>query len=133
MPTWLSPLLIFLAGVGVVGLLVVVMLLATRPPANPEREHSAASVSTNPAWWSKSALSQDASPEGEAPPSPRANEWTHTAPEQPFSVDEAHHEMQQHRDCLLDNCNRKSAAFNVLVEAGRATTRKGSGRTPEAT
>jgi hypothetical protein len=45
---------------------------------------------------------------------------THQAPPTPFTVDEAHLVMQQHRRCLGEACARKRAAFRVLVHAGHA-------------
>ncbi|WP_067475441.1 hypothetical protein [Nocardia amamiensis] len=46
--------------------------------------------------------------------------WTHEAPGTPFSVDEAHVVMQQHRLCGADICARKKSAFRVLIAAGHA-------------
>lgn len=46
--------------------------------------------------------------------------WTHEAPDTPFSVDQAHIVMQQHRLCGADICARKKSAFRVLIAAGHA-------------
>ncbi|MFF0487870.1 hypothetical protein ACWDSJ_19430 [Nocardia sp. NPDC003482] len=53
--------------------------------------------------------------------------WPHEAPEEPLSVNEAHLTMQRHRGCLREECPRKRAAYQTLVEAGRI--RPDSGRT----
>jgi hypothetical protein len=45
----------------------------------------------------------------------------HEAPERPLSVDEAHREMQQHRGCRSDQCPRKQAARQTLIDAGHMT------------
>ncbi len=45
--------------------------------------------------------------------------WPHEAPERPLSVNEAHLTMQRHRGCLREECPRKQAAYQALVEAGR--------------
>jgi hypothetical protein len=42
----------------------------------------------------------------------------HAAPERPLSVDEAHREMQRHRECRADQCQRKAAARQTLITAG---------------
>lgn len=48
--------------------------------------------------------------------------WTagfpHDAPDEPLSVYEAQKTMQRHRACLRDECPRKQAAWQVLVDAG---------------
>ena len=54
--------------------------------------------------------------------------WPHEAPEGPMSVNEAHAAMQRHRSCRRDECPRKRAAYQALVEAGRI--RPDSGRVP---
>ncbi|MCM6774234.1 hypothetical protein NDR87_12200 [Nocardia sp. CDC159] len=54
--------------------------------------------------------------------------WPHEAPEQPLSVSEAHRTMQRHRGCLREECPRKQAAYQTLVEAGRI--RPDSSRAP---
>ncbi|WP_054816761.1 hypothetical protein [Nocardia arizonensis] len=43
----------------------------------------------------------------------------HAAPEQPFTVTEAHRQMQRHRECSADVCPRKHAARDILIRAGR--------------
>jgi len=53
--------------------------------------------------------------------------WPHEQPEQPLTVNEAHHTMQHHRACLREECERKQAAWEILVEAGRV--RPDPGRT----
>ncbi|MEV6559589.1 hypothetical protein AB0M22_27985 [Nocardia sp. NPDC051756] len=45
--------------------------------------------------------------------------WPHEAPEQPLSVSEAHWTMQRHCECRADECPRKAAARQALIEAGR--------------
>ncbi|MFC9874850.1 hypothetical protein [Nocardia salmonicida] len=42
----------------------------------------------------------------------------HSAPEKPFTLDQARRMMQVHRECDRDTCPRKMAAVNVLVGAG---------------
>ncbi|MEV6429306.1 hypothetical protein [Nocardia sp. NPDC051463] len=46
-------------------------------------------------------------------------EAAHRAPDKPFTIEEAHREMQCHRKCGVDACARKHSAQAVLVEAGR--------------
>ncbi len=53
--------------------------------------------------------------------------WPHEAPDHPLSVHEAHRAMQRHRNCLIDECPRKRAAWRTLIEAGKV--RPDSGRT----
>ncbi|GAA5041767.1 hypothetical protein GCM10023318_01180 [Nocardia callitridis] len=43
----------------------------------------------------------------------------HIKPTQPYTVEEAHHVMRQYVDCRVWDCQRKRAAWDVLVEAGR--------------
>jgi hypothetical protein len=43
-------------------------------------------------------------------------EWTCATPTHPFTLADAHHWMQAHRD---HDCARKRAAFDALVAAGR--------------
>ncbi|WP_139347827.1 hypothetical protein [Nocardia donostiensis] len=45
--------------------------------------------------------------------------WPHEAPDQPLSITEAHQAMQRHRSCLREECARKRAAWDTLVDAGR--------------
>ena len=52
----------------------------------------------------------------------------HTKPEQPYTVDEAHHIMRQYVACRRHECARKHAAWEVLVEAGRITPDSGRAR-----
>ncbi|MFD0366299.1 hypothetical protein ACFQZZ_33105 [Nocardia sp. GCM10030253] len=122
MPTWLSLLLAGLAGMGVIGLLAAVMLLAARSPDDQGRSSVATPAPGNhPTFPAASSLAQSAAPNGEVSQSIWPTSWTHNAPGQPFTVADAHREMQVHRNCRLDGCARKAAAFSVLVEAGRVT------------
>ncbi|MEV6319774.1 hypothetical protein AB0M45_01070 [Nocardia sp. NPDC051787] len=43
----------------------------------------------------------------------------HAAPEYPLSASEAHWTMQRHRGCHADQCPRKAAARQTLIDAGR--------------
>jgi hypothetical protein len=43
----------------------------------------------------------------------------HSAPTWSLTVDQAHYYMQTHRTCHAKDCDRKAAAWRVLVEAGR--------------
>ncbi|WP_330228211.1 hypothetical protein OHA40_18715 [Nocardia sp. NBC_00508] len=45
--------------------------------------------------------------------------WPHEAPDHPLSVSEAHWTMQRHRGCHVDECPRKAAARQALIDAGR--------------
>ncbi|MEV6772753.1 hypothetical protein AB0N05_29355 [Nocardia sp. NPDC051030] len=45
--------------------------------------------------------------------------WSHMPPEHPLDVQEAHRTMQQHRRCVVAECDRKAAAFRALIDAGR--------------
>ncbi|MBF6175907.1 hypothetical protein IU476_31035 [Nocardia blacklockiae] len=45
--------------------------------------------------------------------------WTHDAPAEPFTPNQAHKAMQQHRECPVEDCDRKRTAFQTLIEAGR--------------
>lgn len=40
------------------------------------------------------------------------------APDEPFTVAEAHSTMQQHIACRREDCPRKAAAYQTLVETG---------------
>ncbi|MCU1644572.1 MAG: hypothetical protein JWN03_4847 [Nocardia sp.] len=42
----------------------------------------------------------------------------HTAPVAPPSVDQAHEIMRLHRECVVNHCPRKLAAFEALTDAG---------------
>ncbi|RDI53896.1 hypothetical protein [Nocardia mexicana] len=44
--------------------------------------------------------------------------WPHEAPDRPMSVSDARHSMQRHRDCYREDCPRKRAAYQTLVDAG---------------
>lgn len=52
----------------------------------------------------------------------------HEAPSTPFTVDEAHRQMQRHRGCAIADCPRKEAAWQVLVAAGKVQPRFSSSR-----
>ncbi|MFI6571505.1 hypothetical protein [Nocardia fluminea] len=43
----------------------------------------------------------------------------HAAPEQMFTIEQAHREMQRHKDCSAIDCPRKQAARDVLIRARR--------------
>lgn len=43
----------------------------------------------------------------------------HSAPEVPFTVDQAHDAMRFHRECGAYYCPKKKAAFDALIAAGR--------------
>lgn len=120
MPTWLNLLLAGIAGLAAIGLLVGIMALATSLGRDPD-----SGIASGPAPGADpaSAPSTDESVSDIWPHS-----WTHDAPAEPFTADEAHHEMQVHRTCRLDGCARKAAAFQTLIEAGRVTP--DSGRMP---
>ncbi|BCK53416.1 hypothetical protein [Nocardia wallacei] len=45
--------------------------------------------------------------------------WAHQAPAEPLTTSHAHRIMQQHRDCPVQDCPRKSAAWYTLVRAGK--------------
>jgi hypothetical protein len=64
--------------------------------------------------WQLRALDQDPIMDTSLWP----NGWPHEPPDHPLSVPEAHQTMQQHRDCLREDCLRKNAAYNTLVAAG---------------
>jgi hypothetical protein len=49
----------------------------------------------------------------------RAVGWLHEAPDIPLTVPQAHLITQQHRDCQLEDCPRKRAAWQTLIETGR--------------
>ncbi|APE33882.1 hypothetical protein BOX37_07755 [Nocardia mangyaensis] len=111
MPTWLNLLLAGVAGVGAIALLASVVVMATRWPGDPG-----------------SASAARPAPGGDAGSTPPASDaasgiwpysWTHDVPDQPFTADEAHREMQVHRICRLDGCGRKAVAFQTLIDAGR--------------
>jgi hypothetical protein len=44
--------------------------------------------------------------------------WLHEAPDIAFTVPEAGQVLQRHRQCHIDRCARKSAAFRILLAAG---------------
>ncbi|RDI47023.1 hypothetical protein DFR68_10918 [Nocardia mexicana] len=67
------------------------------------------------------------SDEGEAPPhTVESLAYTHAAPGRGFTVPQAHRAMQQHRTCRREDCPRKRAAYQALVDARRL--RPDSGR-----
>lgn len=113
MPTWLNLLLATSAGAAAIALLASVVVMATRWPGDPGSTSAARPASG-----------------GNAGSTPSTNDaalniwpysWTHDAPDRPFTADEAHREMQVHRSCRLDGCDRKAVAFQTLIEAGRVT------------
>ncbi|WP_280269796.1 hypothetical protein [Nocardia wallacei] len=57
------------------------------------------------------------------PALPVAAGLSHGAPDHRLEVPEAHRTMQQHLDCTVADCPRKSAAYRVLVAAGRLKPR----------
>jgi hypothetical protein len=129
MPTWLSLILAGLAGICAVGLLAGVMLLAIRSPEDRDSGNNSILASNSesrlPAIESMAA---SAISDSGAASSIWPNPWTHDTPGRLLTVDEAHREMQVHRNCRLDGCVRKAAAFSVLIEAGRVkpdTSRQG--------
>ena len=75
--------------------------IVTRVQAERRREHRRAQVAH--------AADTNMWPDG----------WPHEAPDHRLSVLEAHRAMQRHRDCLIDECPRKRAAWNTLIEAGK--------------
>ncbi|WP_328410321.1 hypothetical protein [Nocardia sp. NBC_00403] len=54
----------------------------------------------------------------------RTDSWqlepSHRAPSDPYTPEQAHIAMQQHRDCGTDLCAAKHSAFWTLVDAGHA-------------
>ncbi|MGW4370790.1 hypothetical protein ACWEKT_34640 [Nocardia takedensis] len=123
MPTWLNLCLAAGAGVAAVGLLTAIVVMATRGSENTAEASGLDTDGPRPDPDSASGPASDESAADIWPPS-----WTHEAPAEPFTADEAHHEMQVHRTCRLDGCARKAAAFRTLIEAGRVTP--DSGRMP---
>ncbi|GAB2690376.1 hypothetical protein GCM10027089_09860 [Nocardia thraciensis] len=53
--------------------------------------------------------------------------WTHTAPARPFTITQAHRVMQLHKACRREDCPRKRAAYQTLLDARRL--KPDSGRT----
>lgn len=47
------------------------------------------------------------------------NGWPHDAPQHRLGVYESHTIMQQHRGCRAEECPRKHAARQLLIEANR--------------
>ncbi|WP_040804063.1 hypothetical protein [Nocardia concava] len=45
--------------------------------------------------------------------------WSHDAPEAPLTTAQAHDAMRLHRECRMDSCERKRAAYWALVADGR--------------
>lgn len=52
----------------------------------------------------------------------RSDSWqlepSHRAPTDPFTPEQAHTAMQQHRECATDDCAAKHAALGILIDAG---------------
>lgn len=81
------------------------------------------SLPEQPTVWDIIArLAQEADQQGQ--PSPVLD---HSAPRQPFALDEAHSVLQTHRACERTLCPRKAAAWGVLVAAGRIRPRPANG------
>ncbi|WP_157978810.1 hypothetical protein [Nocardia aurea] len=116
----MSLVLAALAGVGTIGLLAGVMVMASRSPEDLAGSNATARA---PGDDPASSAADFASTSGSSGADERASiwphTWTHEAPDSPPDVDEAHREMQVHRNCRLDGCARKAAAFQTLIEAGR--------------
>ncbi|WP_329411948.1 hypothetical protein OG563_06030 [Nocardia vinacea] len=55
----------------------------------------------------------------------RTDSWelepSHRAPAEGYTPEQAHKEMQRHRECATDRCAAKHSAFWTLVDAGRVT------------
>ena len=47
--------------------------------------------------------------------------YTHAAPGRPLTLEQAHEDMQQHRDCDPESCPRRQAALTTLIDAGHIT------------
>lgn len=47
-----------------------------------------------------------------------AQDWPHEKPDRPLSVTMAHQAMQRHCSCRREDCGRKQAAWETLVDAG---------------
>lgn len=45
--------------------------------------------------------------------------WSHDAPGISLTISQAHDVMQLHRECRMENCDRKRAAYWMLVAEGR--------------
>lgn len=45
--------------------------------------------------------------------------WSHDAPESVLTAAQAYDVMQLHRECRMENCDRKRAAYWALVAEGR--------------
>ncbi|WP_280455702.1 hypothetical protein [Nocardia brasiliensis] len=45
-------------------------------------------------------------------------EPSHRRPDEPYSIEQAHREMQRHRMCSADSCGAKSAAMSTLEIEG---------------
>ncbi|GAB0103095.1 hypothetical protein JMUB6875_20670 [Nocardia sp. JMUB6875] len=45
--------------------------------------------------------------------------WSHDVPEAPLTAAQAHDAMRLHRQCQMDSCERKRAAYWALVADGR--------------
>ncbi|WP_132369818.1 hypothetical protein [Nocardia alba] len=113
MPIWLNLLLAASAGVAAIALLASVVMMATRWPGDLGSASAATPASGGNAGSTPSTT--------DAVLNIWPNSWTHDAPDRPFTADEAHREMQVHRSCRLDGCDRKAVAFRTLIEAGRVT------------
>ncbi|MBH0779941.1 hypothetical protein [Nocardia bovistercoris] len=129
MPTWMSLVLAALAGIGTIGLLAGVMLMAARSPEDLVDSSAATRAPRDdPASSAADSATTPGSSEADGRASIWPHTWTHEAPDGALGVDEAHREMQVHRNCRLDGCARKATAFQTLIEAGRVVP--DSGRMP---
>lgn len=113
MPIWMNLLFAAVAGIAAIALLASVVVMATRWPGDPGSVSAA-----RPAPGGDPASRPST---GDAASRIWPHSWTHDAPDQPFTADEAHREMQVHRSCRLDGCGRKAVAFQTLIDAGRVT------------
>ncbi|GAB2718366.1 hypothetical protein [Nocardia thraciensis] len=94
-----------------------------RGAVHRSRERQGRSGMTKFDWWRDHADTGTGVPEIRArlEREQSAIGWTHEAPDAPLSVEHAHKITQQHRDCTVEGCARKRAAWRALIEAGRAT------------
>jgi hypothetical protein len=110
MPVELVATAVTIAGVLLLGFLLFVVLpwLIDRDDAMPDAAIPAADILDRVA----------------AQGSLRTDSWqlepSHRAPTEPYTPEQAHAVMQQHRECGTDRCDAKHAAFWTLVDAGHA-------------
>ncbi|MGW6423027.1 hypothetical protein ACWF82_10160 [Nocardia sp. NPDC055053] len=113
MPIWMNLLFAAVAGIAAIALLASVVAMALRRPDDQSGSSAAKPASGGDAGSTPSTSG--------AALSIWPYSWTHDAPDRPFTADEAHREMQVHRNCRLDGCVRKAVAFRTLIDAGRVT------------